>query len=192
MARTFARVGCFALLGILGAVAASAAGPAGSTGFALEATAAVVVPSPWVNRAVSSPVENKIEVAFDLAVRRLHDVPACASLFDDLELDGLGALSRSMYFPVPLWRERSVCRGAHAVTVVGWRPVLVCRNFAQLSDSHAAMLLIHEALHLAGLAERPSDPAAMSGAAINRMVVEACRLERGLTFEQAIAYWNGP
>jgi hypothetical protein len=79
-----------------------------------------------------------------------------------------------------------VCRRACAVTAVGKRPVKLCRHFAQLSDSHAAMIVIHEALHLAGLTEYPHDPDAMSGVAINRMVTEACDLDRGQTYAQAV------
>jgi len=141
---------------------------------------------PWINNAMTEPMRDKVEVAFDLALHRVREVPACADLFHQLGADGVTALSRELYYPLELRRERAVCRRASAVTSVGKRPVKLCRHFAQLSDSHAAMLLIHEALHLAGLTERPHDPDAMSGAAINRMVTDACDLERGQTREEAL------
>jgi hypothetical protein len=192
MGQTILRVGWFALIGLAGAVTASATDPVEPNGSTPAWTGVTTHPPVWVNNAMPTSVERKLGVAFELAVRRLRNVPTCAALFDDLDVGGVRALSQTLYFPVPLWREQSLCRGALAATVVGRRPVLVCRDFAHLSDSHAAMLLIHEALHAAGLTERPSDRHAMSGAAINRMVVEACRLERGLTFEQAVARRNGP
>jgi hypothetical protein len=50
----------------------------------------------------------------------------------------------------------------------------VCRGYASLSNDFAAMLLVHEALHHAGLTEYPHDRKAMRSHEINVMVSEAC------------------
>jgi len=60
--------------------------------------------------------------------------------------------------------------------MVGGGPVRVCRDFSRLSDSQAAMVIIHEALHHAGLTEYPQDPNGMTSNQINGMVAEQCGL----------------
>jgi hypothetical protein len=185
--RVFLPVVLTLIAGVTGAVAGepAAAPPALEPGATTTSVDQAAV-TPWINNAMAEPMRHKLEVAFDLALRRVREVPACAHLFHRLGADGASALSQELYFPLELRRERAVCRRASAVTSVGKRPVKLCRHFAELSDSHAAMLLIHEALHLAGLTERPHDPAAMSGAAINRMVTDACDLDRGQAREEAL------
>jgi hypothetical protein len=60
---------------------------------------------------------------------------------------------------------------------VGAAPTFLCTGFSSLTDEHAALVLVHEALHHAGLTESPSDPSGMSSAAINEMVRTACGFE---------------
>ena len=62
------------------------------------------------------------------------------------------------------------------MTAVGNPDVVLCRSFARLSDSEAAIILLHEALHLAGQPEYPIDPDAPNGLEITKMVMEGCRL----------------
>ncbi|MCG6947754.1 MAG: hypothetical protein LJE93_02410 [Acidobacteria bacterium] len=50
------------------------------------------------------------------------------------------------------------------------------QRLRELSDEQAAMVIIHEALHHAGLSEYPKDPDAMTSRAINGMVSEKCGL----------------
>jgi hypothetical protein len=69
----------------------------------------------------------------------------------------------------------SICERGYAATIVGAPSTFVCRNFQHLSDERAALVLIHEALHHAGLTEYPQDPEAMTSARINRMVDKSCR-----------------
>lgn len=175
---------------IVGATGAAAEDPTDAQPTAEPGTSIAVVEvvdvRPWINNAMAESVRDKLEIAFDLAQQRVREVPACGDLFHQLGGDGETALSQALYFPVNLRRETGVCRRAVAVTSPGARLTKLCRGFAHLSDSHAAMILIHEALHLAGLTERPSDRDAMTSGQINRMVTEACDLDRGQTREEAL------
>jgi hypothetical protein len=85
-------------------------------------------------------------------------------------------LSTTLYYPAALKLERDLCRRAEGYTTVGGAPTFLCRRFSKLPDRRAAMVLIHEALHHAGLDERPHDPEGPSSREINDMVSEACRL----------------
>ena len=74
-------------------------------------------------------------------------------------------------------QERRYCRRhTHAFTEVGGSAVVVCPSFSHLSDSEAAIILIHEALHFAGQTEYPSDPAAPNALAITERVMKGCQL----------------
>ena len=71
--------------------------------------------------------------------------------------------------------ERSFCRGGvSAVTVVECPQVRLCKRFASLGTVHAAATLIHEALHFAGMSEKPLDPQGLEPREIDRMVKKAC------------------
>ena len=63
-----------------------------------------------------------------------------------------------------------------AVTHVGAAPTIVCRHISRYTDEEAAKVLIHEALHHAGLTEAPQDPEAMTGRVINQLVKKKCEL----------------
>lgn len=58
--------------------------------------------------------------------------------------------------------------------MVGSRRVTLCPEFATLSTTAAARILIHEALHSAGLGEWPAYPHALMSEEINRMVAGKC------------------
>jgi hypothetical protein len=88
--------------------------------------------------------------------------------------DGAQLLALSGYYAAGPAREASICRRAMATTLVDGGPVHVCRRFDTLSDDEAAVVLLHEALHHAGLRERPQDPDGMEPSAISRMVRSAC------------------
>ena len=96
-------------------------------------------------------------------------------MFTELGVDASATLGR-MYFSPIGWHELkpNVCNGSAVYTLVGGGPVWVCQKFSRLADSQAAMLIIHEALHLAGLNEQPHDANAMTSAAINGMVLKRC------------------
>lgn len=54
--------------------------------------------------------------------------------------------------------------------------VHLCRRFENLTMNEAAMTLIHESLHVAGMPEYPPVPGAMTSAQINALVRQKCRL----------------
>ena len=119
----------------------------------------------------------KISDAFELALERVHEVPECRELFAKLDAEGTATLGRVIFLPIGRAQARGgVCRGVSAYTMVSGGPVRVCREFSRLSDSQAAMVIIHEALHHAGLTEYPQDPNGMTSNQINGMVAERCGL----------------
>ena len=66
--------------------------------------------------------------------------------------------------------------GVAAYTSVGSPRTVLCPAFASLSTSGAARILIHEALHFAGLGEKPADPKAPESYEINQIVTASCGL----------------
>lgn len=138
---------------------------------AMEASAL----QPWIHASMRPVLEAKVEAAFAIAADRLRDRPECRELFSRLGSDGLEMLRQALYFPMPATFDgRSICGRAHAATVVGTHSTFVCRRLQWLSDEHAAMVLIHEALHHAGLTELPQDPEGLRSSEITRMVKSSC------------------
>jgi hypothetical protein len=130
--------------------------------------------TPWIHPSMPEGMRDKLVTAFGMAVGRVSRVEECRALFGELGADPLEILSTGLYFPANPYKETTRCRSALAYTFVGGAPTRLCRRFGMLSDDEAAMVVVHEALHHAGLTERPSDPGAMSAGAINTMVREAC------------------
>lgn len=83
-------------------------------------------------------------------------------------------LTTTIYMPTHPFDEQSLCKSAAAFTWVGGAHTRLCRRFSSLSVERAAMTLIHEALHHAGLTEKPMDPEGMSAREIDNMVGDAC------------------
>jgi hypothetical protein len=129
---------------------------------------------PRINRRVPERLRSKIESGFRLAVERVRQVPACNGLFAELDADGIQMLSTTLYYKAELKMELKVCPGALAYTLVDGAPTWLCRRFERLSDERAAAVLLHEALHHAGMDEWPHDPEAAPASAIDAMVKEAC------------------
>ena len=160
--------------------ASNAAAPAETT-TALGATSTdagtETVCKPTISTKVSVKNRQKISGAFELALERVHEVPECRELFAKLDAEGTATLGRVIFLPIGRAQARGdVCRGVSAYTMLGGGPVRVCRDFSRLSDSQAAMVIIHEALHHAGLTEYPQDPKGMTSREINGMVSERCGL----------------
>jgi hypothetical protein len=133
---------------------------------------------PWIHPAMSDRMQSKLRVAFDTAMARVQEVPECGGLFAQLGADPIDSLSKAMYFQASAYKETTRCKGAAAFTYVGDRPTRLCRRFETLTDDWAAMIVVHEALHGAGLTEKPYDPKAMTSGAINKMVRKACGFDR--------------
>jgi len=116
----------------------------------------------------------KLREAFSVAIERVQEIPQCGGLFAELEADGLAMLTTTIYMPTHRMDEQTVCQTAAAFTWVGGAHTRLCRRFSSLSEERAAMTLIHEALHHAGLTEKPADPEAMTAREIDGMVGAAC------------------
>jgi len=140
---------------------------------------------PWIHPKMAPNVRAKLEAGFDLAVERVREISTCGELFSQLGEDGLEMLTTALYLPVHSYRhEVEVCgrdpatnsMGADtlAYTKVGGAPTWICRNFVRVSVETAAIAVIHEALHHAGLKEWPRDRLAMSSVEISAMVKSRC------------------
>jgi len=166
-------------------------------GIVAPAVAAVAVSSspgytldvePWIHPKMEPGARAKLEAGFDLAVERVRENEACADLFTRLGADGINMLKTGLYLPVHSYlHEIAVCGrdpttnswGAKnlAYTKVGGTPTWICRHFPRVSTETAAIAIIHEALHHAGLGERPHDRMAMSSIEITEMVATECGFE---------------
>ena len=146
--------------------------PCGAQGSARGAMVA-----PLVDRAIPAPAANRLRSGFETAVRQVREVPKCRALFESLGADPQSLFPRSDFRPATSAFEDSLCRrGAAALTKVGQPVTWVCRGFAMVKSNEAAILVIHETLHFAGLRERPSTPDAMSSHEINSLVASRCGL----------------
>ena len=130
-------------------------------------------------------VEFELKAAFQTALERVRRIPACRSLFEDLGADGSAALTSTIYHLAPESLDKRVCqdRDAGAFTVVGSPVTWICpRSFLKVRGLEAALLLIHEALHQAGLPEWPPHAGALSSVEINQLVARSCSrsIDQGL------------
>jgi len=160
--------------------AGSAAGPA-STSVAVARVAGVARDGAAIRPAVldnlADAVRRQLFLAFSVAQRRLHDSATCRELFTGLGADGLATLARARYGAGAFDVVHGRCPGgAAAVTAVRSAEVRLCPGFAVLKTTDAAVILLHEALHSAGLGEKPPDPAALTAPEINRLVRTSCGL----------------
>lgn len=140
---------------------------------------------PWIHKSMPEPVRERLEAGFKLAVERVREVETCGRLFTQFGTNGLATLRLNLYLPTDSYfHEIEICgrnpiadsREAEnlAVTKTGGRVVWICRNFARVSTETAAVTLIHEALHLAGLSEQPIERLAMASTEITEIVEVAC------------------
>jgi len=119
-------------------------------------------------------VRYRLDRAFPVAAALVRDVTECRELFAVFEADGLEKLERTIYLP-PQPGEGRNCQGrVTAFTGVGQPHTRLCPAFADLTNDQAVTILLHEALHFAGLSERPLDPRGLTPLQINRMVEAAC------------------
>jgi hypothetical protein len=122
-------------------------------------------------------VNLKLQQAYPLALSRVQGVATCRALFDGLVADGVEKLTTTIYYAATRRLERSSCRsGSAALTIVGSPQTRLCQSFSRLSTDWAAMLLIHEALHFAGMGEKPLEPSGMTSREINLLVRRGCDL----------------
>ena len=133
---------------------------------------------PWIHPRMSDDLRSRVEVAFEIAAQRVQQVEACDELFTEFEADAAETLGNALYWPVRSYRDvKERCgRQNLAFTVVGSRLTFICPDFERVSDLRAAQIIIHEALHNAGLKEKPqyAGVGVKSPAAIDSMVAKAC------------------
>ncbi len=133
-------------------------------------------PVPRMVSALPPQLRPNLRLAYHEAHRRLATIPGCRSMFAERGADGAELLRLSLYAPPTPLELRRTCGDAQAMAFT-WRrnPVVkLCPVFARTSVPRAAAALLHEALHLAGLTERPQDPDGMTTSEIDRMVAERC------------------
>jgi hypothetical protein len=133
---------------------------------------------PRIDVRMSDNNRERLVSSFQIAVDRVQEAPECGDLFTRLGADGTDTITKIFFTPIGKRGARTdLCNGSVAYTFVGSGPTTwLCRDFSRLTDKKAAMIIIHEALHHAGLTERPKDPKGMTSAAINRMVSKSCGL----------------
>lgn len=114
-----------------------------------------------------------------LALGRLTERRECRSLFEDLGHSGERIVARAT-FRLADTRERSeICRRRKAImfTTMHGSEIVVCYyNFVAQPLRSQAAILLHEALHHAGLSEQPLDPQGLTPQAITRLVERHCNL----------------
>ena len=145
------------------------------SGYALSPGIAGPEHTPRISGKLFPPALMMLHEAFPVAIDRIRKNPECRDLFARLGSNGLEKLAASSYSRTTLVTEQAICqRGAVAYTYVNTPDVHLCRRFASLNVNQAATILIHQALHFAGLTERPADPQGFHPREIDDMVREAC------------------
>ncbi len=133
--------------------------------------------SPKILSGFTSSERMSLMLAFGSATRKIQKQPSCSALFDNLDLKGLEALSRTYYEPAATASDRALCaRGAVALSGLNGRRTRLCDSFNTHSRRDQTAHLIHEALHIAGMSEKPVDPYGLTPHEITTAVKTACRL----------------
>lgn len=128
---------------------------------------------------VPAALRFRLTSAHELARSRLATHAPCRELFDSMGADGLTILEGSTYSMARAGAEQSICseRSAAAFTTVNGQRVHLCpRLFSGLAVHKAAMILLHESLHRAGLSEWPHNPDGLRSVEINALIRDRCRL----------------
>jgi hypothetical protein len=116
--------------------------------------------------------------AQEVAAERLAGHHDCRELFARRGADGARLLSTTEYAVAEAGERDSLCaRGAVAFTRLGTDRTTLCRDgFLRLDRQRGAVVLLHEALHVAGMGERPHHPRSLTPQEIDRMVKRSCGL----------------
>ncbi|MCH7667291.1 MAG: hypothetical protein IH936_15350 [Acidobacteria bacterium] len=125
------------------------------------------------------PGERQVRFSQRLALKRLSQRPACRALFDKLGRSGAQLVADATFRIASPAESRRFCRrgGAALFTTVGGEEVTLCIGvFLRLPTKTQAALLLHEALHHAGVSEQPWDPDGLTSPALTQLVERKCRL----------------
>ena len=116
-----------------------------------------------------------IRLGFPLALQMVRPDSTCSALFEPFHAAAVESLASALY-AAPTDREvtRICVGGVAAFTLVGSRVTKLCPEFGNLHPREAALTLIHEALHSAGMPESPATPNALTSQEINALVARAC------------------
>jgi hypothetical protein len=153
---------------LLGFVALGGAGAA-------RALAAPPAAGPHVYGQLSDGSVRNVRLGYVLALEMVRPGSPCSALFAPFHAVAVERLS-STFFAAPTERERTcLCvGGVGAFTAVGSRVTKLCPEFGALHPRVAALTLVHEALHSAGMPEAPGTPGALTSRQINALVAGAC------------------
>ena len=162
---------------LLAAVSAAPLGASVPGSDGAERLPAAKSAGPRASSRLTAGVARRLDEAFGLALERVKANPTCRELFDPLARDASSALERGLFVAASGQQEIRLCRrGVSAFTEVGSAVTYLCRSFGRLAPRQAALRLVHEALHQAGLPEAPASPTALASVQINELVARDCRL----------------
>jgi hypothetical protein len=139
-------------------------------------SSAAQAPAEHLLESLSPRQSQQLRSALALAIEQV-DRSSCKTLFQVLGQDGTLLLQNASFTVPDPESQRRVCNQNLAVlfTTVGGRKITVCQNsLAELARSELATLLIHEALHMAGVAENPPVHGAPTSAGLTRLVKRSC------------------
>jgi hypothetical protein len=131
---------------------------------------------PWVHPHMPAGVARKLDAAFEIALEKVRE-PGCAELFARLGADAVESLRGGLYFPANPRRETRSCNRSLAQSYVGSPTTWICRRITSHSDEAVAAVLIHEALHHAGMDEDMHGRKAKTSGSITETVKASCDLE---------------
>ncbi len=131
-------------------------------------------PGPAMEQSVPPAMRYQLRVAYETALRALRREAGCRALFQRLGANGEAMLARSVYSCAG--ENRRCEERVAAFTTVGSTRIRLCHGFQALPIPSAAVLLLHEALHSAGLLESPPHANAMTAHEISTLVSQGCSL----------------
>jgi hypothetical protein len=113
-----------------------------------------------------------------VALDRIEKREDCRDLFVERGIDGAGLLRTTVYRRAVPEEAGGLCeKGAAAFTGMrSGRTALCTDSFLKLGRHYGAVVLIHEALHVAGLGQHPHHPGAETPQQIDRRVRRSCGL----------------
>lgn len=137
----------------------------------------VPLPAPFTPRTAQDLHPREYQAltrSYALAVETVKASPACQALFAELGADGGSVLAKAFFLRAKPEHSTICTNGVVAFTHVRDHRCWICPRFGGLSTSAGAMILIHEALHMAGMPEDPEPNGLQSSFGINRLVHRTC------------------
>jgi hypothetical protein len=125
----------------------------------------VALPSkrgPWIHGALADRSIRNLRLGHALAVETVRSTASCRALFASFAASGAESLASTHSAPADRDAARICVGGVTAFTTVGGRVTWLCPEFGNLGPRAAALMLIHEALHAAGMPERPATAGALT------------------------------